>query len=437
MVQSLFAAQRRVMVLNQGGVRPVPPESPDGAWLTVMEAELHALYAEVPTIAPEQRDWQKNEASIALLKLLGEYRDGRVQEFNSQLAEYEKLIKDRASEEAIYEDDLARAGETGRKPAERLILPRLRFEQFFNHFSPFYWAMGLYVVAFVLSAVGWLAWPRVMNRSANWLLWFTFALHTFALVCRVYISGRPPVTNLYSVAVVIGWGAVFFALIYQRIYRFGLGNLLAAVVGFPTLFIAHNLAGDGDTFQVLQAVLDTQFWLATHVICITLGNSTTIFAGVIGLCYVLMGHLAGQFSESDQKNIVRMAYGTLCFATFFSFIGTVLGGLWADDSWGRFWGWDPKENGALLIVIWNAIVLHARWGGMVKHRGMAVLLIFGNVVAAWSLFGVNQMGVGLHAYGATEGRTRALCVFVVSQLVVMAVGVLPSRLWRRKAELPA
>ena len=100
-----------------------------------------------------------------------------------------------------------------------------------------------------------------------------------------------------------------------------------------------------------------------------------------------------------------MLYGTLCFAIFFSFVGTVLGGLWADDSWGRFWGWDPKENGALMIVLWNALVLHARWGGMVKGRGLATLAVGGNIVTTWSYFGVNELGVGLHAYGASESST--------------------------------
>ena len=128
-----------------------------------------------------------------------------------------------------------------------------------------------------------------------------------------------------------------------------------------------------------------------------------------------------------------MTYGTLCFATFFSFVGTVLGGLWADDSWGRFWGWDPKENGALMIVIWNALVLHARWGAMIRQRGLAVLAIFGNVITAWSWFGVNQMGEGLHAYGFRKGMTFWLCVFVASQLVVMLLGCLPSGWWRGKS----
>jgi ABC-type transport system involved in cytochrome c biogenesis permease subunit len=129
-----------------------------------------------------------------------------------------------------------------------------------------------------------------------------------------------------------------------------------------------------------------------------------------------------------------MTYGTLCFAIFFSFIGTVLGGLWADDSWGRFWGWDPKENGALIIVLWNALVLHARWGAFVGPRGLANLTIGGNIVTAWSWFGVNELGVGLHAYGASETSTALwLLGFVISQIVVIAVGLLPENTFRGQA----
>ena len=75
------------------------------------------------------------------------------------------------------------------------------------------------------------------------------------------------------------------------------------------------------------------------------------------------------------KVLAKMVYGIVCFATLFSFVGTVLGGIWADQSWGRFWGWDPKENGALLIVLWNATILHARWGGLVRERGLMNLAI--------------------------------------------------------------
>ncbi len=129
-----------------------------------------------------------------------------------------------------------------------------------------------------------------------------------------------------------------------------------------------------------------------------------------------------------------MTYGTLCFAIFFSFVGTVLGGLWADDSWGRFWGWDPKENGALMIVAWNALVLHARWGGMVRDRGLAMLAVWGNAVVAWSYFGVNELGVGLHSYGFTEGIAMWLAVFVVAQLAFIGLGLIDRWLSVRSAQ---
>ena len=179
----------------------------------------------------------------------------------------------------------------------------------------------------------------------------------------------------------------------------------------------------------MRAVLDDNFWLATHVVCITLGYSTTMLAGFLGLFYVLRGVLTPSLTAPVSRELTRMIYGTVCFSIFFSFIGTVLGGLWADDSWGRFWGWDPKENGALIIVLWNALVLHARWDGMVRDRGLAVLAIVGNIVTSWSWFGVNELGIGLHSYGFTEGVLLALLLFGASQMAVIGLGLLPRHYW--------
>ena len=137
--------------------------------------------------------------------------------------------------------------------------------------------------------------------------------------------------------------------------------------------------------------------------------------------------------------LTRMVYGIVCFATLFSLIGTVLGGIWADQSWGRFWGWDPKENGALIIVIWNAVILHARWGGLVKQRGLMALAIFGNIVTSWSWFGVNMLGVGLHSYGFMDAAFYWLIAFVASQVAIIALSQLPLAKWRsfRETTVPA
>ena len=343
--------------------------------------------------------------------ILTAYGDGKPAEFNKAVDDYQALMADEAP------PDL-----NARKTA---------YEAFFNSFAPFFQAWLLYIAVFVLAVLGWLfsSWRLPLQRAAFWLTLFTLGLHTFALASRIYISGRPPVTNLYSSAVFIGWGCVGLGLVLEAIYRLGIGNAIAAIAGFATLFISFTLSGDGDTFTVMQAVLDTQFWLATHVTCITMGYATTYLSGLLGAFYIVRGILKPTLSSDIGKSLARMVYGTLCFALFFSFVGTVLGGLWADDSWGRFWGWDPKENGALIIVLWNALVLHARWDGMVKDRGLCVLAVGGSIVTSWSWFGVNELGVGLHSYGFTEGVLFALGCFVASQLVLIGIGARPRSLW--------
>jgi ABC-type transport system involved in cytochrome c biogenesis permease subunit len=257
-------------------------------------------------------------------------------------------------------------------------------------------------------------------------------LHSVFLLARSYVTGRAPVINLYSSAVFIGWAGVISGLILEGVYRRGIGNLIAAGSGISSLMVAWAL-DTGDTMPVLQAVLDTQFWLSTHVITVTLGYAATFVAGGLGILFLAI-LLLNKRDQELRRDIYRMAYSATCFGILFSFVGTVLGGLWADDSWGRFWGWDPKENGALLIVIWNALMLHARWDGMVKDRGFALLAVVGNIVTAWSWFGTNQLGLGLHAYGGNSGAKMWLGIFVASQLLVLALGLLVTRSGRARTE---
>jgi ABC-type transport system involved in cytochrome c biogenesis permease subunit len=347
-----------------------------------------------------------------------------VQAYAAQdVAEFNKAVKDYA---ATLERD----------PPPQLSEAHPNFEAWFNRAELFFLAQWWYFVAFCLVGLSWLTGWKPLNRAAFWLVAVLLIVHTFALISRMTISGRPPVTNLYSSALFIGWAGVLFGLVFESVYRrLGFGIAIAAISGFSTLVIAEKLAlvvdgtTKGETIGVMQAVLDTQFWLATHVTCITLGYATTYIAGLLGLIYVVAGVFTAGLSKDDGKILARMTYGSLCFALLFSFFGTVLGGLWADDSWGRFWGWDPKENGALIIVLWNALILHARWEGLVKDRGLALLAIGGNIVTSWSWFGVNQLGVGLHSYGFTEGVLVALGVFCLSQIVMIGVGLLPLKYW--------
>ena len=122
--------------------------------------------------------------------------------------------------------------------------------------------------------------------------------------------------------------------------------------------------------------------------------------------------------------LARMSYGVLCFALFLSLVGTILGGVWANDSWGRFWGWDPKENGALLICISQVAILHSRLGGYLRQHALQMATAFGGTIIAFSWFGVNLLGVGLHSYGFTSGISRALWIYYIVQWAIVGLGAI-------------
>ncbi|MFA6961145.1 MAG: cytochrome c biogenesis protein CcsA [Opitutaceae bacterium] len=303
-------------------------------------------------------------------------------------------------------------------------------ESRFNASQPFYTSMMLYVAAFLFAVFSWLKWPHALGRAAFWLVVVAFLLATAGILTRMWLENRPPVTNLYSSALFVGWGAVGLCLVLESVFKNAIGSAAAGLIGFATLLIAHHLSLTGDTMEMMRAVLDSNFWLATHVVTVTVGYAATFLAGFLALIYVLRGVFTRSLDTKTADSLARMVYGIVCFATLFSFVGTVLGGIWADQSWGRFWGWDPKENGALIIVLWNALILHARWGGLVKARGLMSLAIFGNIVTAWSWFGVNMLGVGLHSYGFMDSAFWWLLAFVGTQVVAMGLAALPTQNWR-------
>jgi ABC-type transport system involved in cytochrome c biogenesis permease subunit len=388
--------------------------------LTLVWTDLHKRVGEVLPGGSSHESF--NTAVGHVTDIFNSWRDVDPQKFNASVAAYHSWL-DKA---ALPHVDIS----------------NVRLEAWFNYFDPFNKAIYIYFTIILLVFISWLSFSTATRRSALWLLGLAFVIHTAALWLRIEISGRPPVTNLYSSAIFIGWAVVLAAFGIELFIRNGLGSLVGGSAGAAALMIAHYLAADeGDTLGVMQAVLDTAFWLATHVVCITLGYAATFVAGFLGICYCgvgLVNRIRGlqplaASGVRRHEQLGRMVYGVLCFALFFSMVGTVLGGLWADDSWGRFWGWDPKENGAMLIVIWNALILHARWDKMIGDFGTSILAMLGNIVTAWSWFGVNELRAGLHTYGFTEGRLAALAAFILIQLLVIAVFLTVARPSRKPA----
>jgi ABC-type transport system involved in cytochrome c biogenesis permease subunit len=460
---------------------PIPPVKgdPDGVWMKVTES----LVGSEPLDSKQKQTMDPSRFASVLRELLAlgppdlksriEYiRDNQKMDaaalFATQYADAIKLKRGVDPVITIYEDIATAFREENFKEFNDLVsqvrdltvrragskADTLHFEKVFNGFEPFYRSATAYVFILVLACISWLLasfgestkkMVTMLRNSAYYLTIIVLVCHTFGLAARMYIEGRPPVTNLYSSALFIGWGSVLLCLATEKYVRLGIASAMGSLIGFGSLVIAHSLSLDsslnpsGDTMEMMRAVLDSNFWLATHVVIITIGYSTTFLGGFLGIAYALyrfcifitpQSSLIGQrllSAERDTNRILgSMIFGITCFSLFFSLVGTVLGGIWADQSWGRFWGWDAKENGALLIVIWNAIILHGRLSGMAKTRGMAALSIFGNVVTAWSWFGTNMLGVGLHSYGFMDKAFNPLMYFFVSQMIFILIAYFPA-----------
>jgi ABC-type transport system involved in cytochrome c biogenesis permease subunit len=426
-VVQLFAAVD-TMLAHARMLEPytVPPLGEGGQWRSFHEAFTASGMVRSPDDPAEPTAVESVHPAVAYsVAMMTAQSTGDTEGFNRAVAAYDALLR-------------------REMPG---LMHRMDLEVLFNKARLFAGATAVYVLAFLLLCASVLTRLRTevpeatargesLRVSAVGLLWAAFLVHTLAIAARIYLQGRPPVTNLYSSAIFVGWASVLFGLVMERWHPIGLAALGASCVGFATLVVAHNLGTDGDTMQMMQAVLDSNFWLATHVITITLGYSATFLAGVLGIFAILLGVLTRALTRERAQTLAKMVYGVVCFALLLSFVGTVLGGIWADQSWGRFWGWDPKENGAALVVLLTALILHARWGGMIRFRGLMVLAVGGNIVTAWSWFGTNMLGVGLHSYGFVDSAVFWMMAFVVSQLALMAVGLLPMAVWRSDPMAP-
>ncbi len=300
-------------------------------------------------------------------------------------------------------------------------LSTFSLELAYNRLNPFLWSKIIYLLTFLVFAVG-LMFPKALwLRRAGWLSVLAgCGLHILGMGMRIAILHRPPVSNLYETFLFVGVVGVLSGLVIERATRNWLGIAVASICGYAFLSIAGKFAAEGDTLQMLVAVLNSNFWLATHVTTITVGYAGTCVAGVVGHVYILQLI----FCPHDKKllqSTYRVLLGTLGFGLTFAFLGTNLGGIWADQSWGRFWGWDPKENGALMIILWTAILFHAKIGKLIGPLGLAVGSILGIIVVMWAWFGVNLLSVGLHSYGFTTGLATNLAMYVLGQLLFLTV----------------
>lgn len=245
--------------------------------------------------------------------------------------------------------------------------------------------------------------------------------HAALILFRIYVLDRPPVGTLYESVIFVSWVTAFVGLLVDYKQKRGFALLGGVATALLLLIVAPVFVTDGESMDMLVAVLNTSFWLTTHVLCVTIGYALCIMAAMLGHIYLFRSCI----SKPQQGKLFTSMFVMSVAALFFTAFGTVLGGIWADQSWGRFWGWDPKENGALLIVLWLVWAMHGRHAGVMNTNIYAAAIAYLNVIVTLSWFGVNLLNVGLHSYGFINGI--AYGILAVTGIETVIIG---AALWR-------
>jgi len=299
-------------------------------------------------------------------------------------------------------------------------------EVLYNKIDLLYISLYFYIGALLFVICYSLIPHKYLHISAAILIICGFSAHFIGIILRMIIMGRPPVSTLYESIVFAGFVSVVFGLIIEYRKKDMWGLMTAAAVGSVLQFIGIKYLTDGDTMGMLVAVLDSNFWLSTHVVSITIGYGCALVAGIFG--HIFMFSLIKKPSKKETISVLfKRCRNIVLIALFFTTLGTILGGIWADQSWGRFWGWDPKENGALLIVLWLLLIIHGYFSKQLHHLGFAFFLMLTPITVALAWFGVNLLSVGLHSYGFTDSIALNLLLFCAAELGLATTGLFIAR----------
>jgi len=297
----------------------------------------------------------------------------------------------------------------------------------YNRVKPFRFAWIAYLLGFLLLLASFPLAAKWIGRAGIALVLTGFAFHAYGMGLRVYISGHPPVTNMYESVVWVAWGAMLFALVFEAVYKARYFAVAAAGLATLCLILADNVPILDGSIEPLVPVLRDNMWLTVHVLTITLGYAAFLLG--MGLGHVNLGlYFLAPGKTALFKTLSLFLYRALQVGTLLLATGTMLGGVWASYSWGRFWGWDPKETWAFIALLGYLAVLHARMVGWIREFGMAVGSILGFLLVLMAWYGVNfVLGTGLHSYGFGSGGYVYVGGFVAFEVLVIVAALLRRR----------
>jgi cytochrome c-type biogenesis protein CcsB len=392
-------------VMNGNALLIVPsPQGETDAWIVPDSGAVAAYYNETQ-FAP---------AFAELTKMMRAYTQADA--FNFSIAARQLQDNLRALSPSIY-------------PQDR----QLRLEYFYNHFEGFYRAIWCYGIALVILIAAHLRKRgRLLQNVGVAVALLGLAFHASGIVMRCLIAGRPPVTNMYESIIWVSFAVSFFGMVFFARYRTPVYLLAALPVTLIALLLVHQMPiAMPSSIDPLVPVLRDNFWLTIHVLTITL--SYAAFALAMGFGHILLWRYArNPAAASADAPMHFWLYRVLQLGVLLLAAGTILGGVWANYSWGRFWGWDPKETWALIALLCYILTLHGRLAGWWTEFGLVVasVVCFLAVLMAW--YGVNfVLGKGLHSYGFGIGGETYVATFVILDLLFVMFVIWRYRMSKR------
>jgi cytochrome c-type biogenesis protein CcsB len=308
-------------------------------------------------------------------------------------------------------------------PSEDKIEAEILYNQYDIFKKLFSWYLYVGLLLFVLLIFKIFREGKILNYSVNLLkgsVLLLFLLHTAGLVARWFISGHAPWSDAYESMIYVAWATMFFGLIFGR--KSELTLAATTFVSSMVLMIAHWNWMD-PSIANLQPVLDS-YWLMIHVAVIVGSYGPFALSMIIGVVALILISIASKKNkvkiDLNIKELTIINELSLTVGLIMLTIGNFLGGMWANESWGRYWGWDPKETWALISILIYAFVIHMRFvPGLRGNWTFNFMSIVSFASILMTYFGVNFYLVGLHSYAS--GDKIITPSFVYYAVVIVAL----------------
>jgi cytochrome c-type biogenesis protein CcsB len=320
---------------------------------------------------------------------------------------------------------------SGMTNAELLYYKMGIFEKLF----PFYATIGLVMlIGLITMVIRGKKKTSLFVTVLGWILFGGFVFHTLGLGLRWYIAGHAPMSNGYESMIFISWATLLAGFIFSRKSAFALSA--TAVLSSMTLMVAHLSFMDPEITNLVPVL--KSYWLTLHVSVITGSYGFLGLGAILGLITLILISLSNDSNRErisatiDELTVIN--FKTLTLGLYFLTIGTFLGAVWANESWGRYWGWDPKETWSLITIIIYSIVIHSRRiPGMKDIFTFNLISLFAFSSVLMTYFGVNYYLSGMHSYASGDPVPVPSFVYI-AVIALAAISLLAYTRYKKPAK---